>query len=252
MGCAPTKAKNSVCASASAELSVLPLHPSSAKAEPMPPSDTDDTTPARPLPRRRSSASLPVDGVHRREEEATIDGDQWGQPRVAVVAGRAVSTPAAPAVPPALPNSHSKQEAGRVSRPPPQFVPSQADRWTPVGSLCLGYKPQTPEGSALGLLDSMPGVDSLDRRSSRSMAGLRADDGDYSIPESCIVLDRISSRRGSYVLPGDEIDEEELRRNMEWLELHSRGRLSPGFLVAEPADPRWWEPLLAPRPRTSD
>lgn len=30
-------------------------------------------------------------------------------------------------------------------------------------------------------------------------------------------------------------------QDLDWLELHSRGRASPGFSASEPDDPRWWD-----------
>jgi hypothetical protein len=35
-----------------------------------------------------------------------------------------------------------------------------------------------------------------------------------------------------------------LTGDVEWLELHSWGRSSPGFNTSEPDDPRWWEPQV--------
>jgi hypothetical protein len=32
--------------------------------------------------------------------------------------------------------------------------------------------------------------------------------------------------------------------DLEWMELHSRERASPGFMAPEPEDPRWWEPHM--------
>jgi hypothetical protein len=36
-------------------------------------------------------------------------------------------------------------------------------------------------------------------------------------------------------------------QDLDWLELHSRGRASPGFSASEPDDPRWWEPQVRTR-----
>lgn len=41
-----------------------------------------------------------------------------------------------------------------------------------------------------------------------------------------------------------------LTGELDWLELHSLGRSSPGFSASEPDDPRWWEPQVRTRTGT--
>jgi hypothetical protein len=103
-------------------------------------------------------------------------------------------------------------------------------------------------------MDSPPTGDSFDRCSYRSNVAQRVDEAERSLPESCFFHpfpDGISSQRCSIVFPSalageeDDAGTDEMTANHAWMELHTSERESPGFVASEPADPRWWEPLVA-------